>query len=78
MKRSTTWTVVGGLWGGGIGLIFGPIPAVSMAYFVLQEMLDLNSDGTSFAFLWGAFFLLIVLLGAMTGYLLGRDTPQEP
>jgi hypothetical protein len=75
MRDSTTWTIVGAIWGGGLGLIFGAIPAGSIAYILLDNLWSGSPDEgrTIFGLFWGAVVLLSMVLGASSGFLLGRS-----
>ncbi|MGC1273399.1 MAG: hypothetical protein WBC44_06795 [Planctomycetaceae bacterium] len=76
MKRSTTWAIVGIIWGGAIGFVFGILPAYTIAWSVMEE-LNIEPAVKLFTLLYGASCLLLTLLGGVSGYLLGRETPRE-
>lgn len=80
MRRSTTWMIVGAIWGGGVGLIFGPLPAFAIVFGILENLISgSGSDRMIFGLFWSAVLLLSILLGASSGFLLGRRSPhREP
>ncbi len=73
MRRSTTWTFVGAIWGGGIGLVFGALPAGAIVFILLDQLWSGPPEPGMFGAFWGAILVLSILLGASSGYLLGRD-----
>ncbi|MBA3315093.1 MAG: hypothetical protein H0T47_17610 [Planctomycetaceae bacterium] len=75
MRCSTTWVLLGTIWGGSVGLIFGPLPAFAIVFGILEDLISGSvSDRTVFGLMWGAVLLLSILLGASSGFLLGRAT----
>jgi hypothetical protein len=71
----TSRTIVGAICGGGCGLIFGALPAFGIVFGVLEDLIAGPSERTWFGAVWAAIVVLMVQLGALTGYLLGRVDP---
>ncbi len=67
--------IVGAIWGGGSGLIFGALPTAAIVYVLLDNLWWSRTPDevrAFFALFWGAILLLSILLGAMAGFFLGR------
>lgn len=75
MRSSFAWSMVGAIWGGGIGLVFGALPAASIVYILLDNLWtgSPNDARAMFGLFWGAILLLTALLGTVSGYLLSRE-----
>ena len=75
MRSSFAGSLVGAIWGGGIGLIFGAIPAASIVYILLDDLWSGSPTDARVMFggFWSAILLLTGLLGALSGYVLSRE-----
>lgn len=75
MQSTFAWSVVGAIWGGGGGLIFGALPAAAIVYILLDDLWSGSpTDARAmFGMCWSAILVLMSLLGAVSGYLLSRD-----
>lgn len=75
MRRWTTFAALGGIWGGGFGLFFGPFPAGAIVWGVLERLTQPSDEHLLFAGFWGACVLLSGILGIVTGSLFSRLEP---
>lgn len=72
MQRWKTFAALGGIWGVGIGIFFGPFPAGALVWGVLERFVQPDDERLLFAGFWGACVLLSGILGIVTGTLFGR------
>jgi len=70
--RPTSLTILGAIWGGGIGLVFGPLPAYGIVFGLFEDLISGPSERTWFGIVWGAIFVFLIQLGALCGSLFGR------
>jgi hypothetical protein len=75
MRSSFAWSVVGAIWGGGSGLIFGALPAAAIVFILLDDLWSGSpTDARAmFGICWSAILLMMTLLGAVSGYMLSRE-----
>lgn len=73
MRDTTLRTIVGAVWGGSISFLFGALPAFGIVFGLIEDWVPGNWDRTAFGVAWAATFLLSILLGAISGCILGRS-----
>jgi hypothetical protein len=73
MRDATLHTIVGALWGGSICFLFGAFPAYGIVFGLIEDLIPGNREGVAFGVAWASLLLFSILLGAISGYIVGRS-----